>query len=70
MLLGLTLVQGGIGYVQVATDLPIALVNLHLVGAALLTAGTTRVWLCTRERPALAPATDASTPAGAPAPAL
>lgn len=37
-LLGATLVQGLIGYVQVATDLPIWLVNLHMLGAALLVA--------------------------------
>ena len=50
VLLGLTVAQGAIGYVQTATGLPIALVNLHLVGAALLAAGTTRVWLTTRTR--------------------
>lgn len=50
VLAGLTVGQGVIGYVQTATGLPIALVNLHLVGAALLAAGTTRVWLCARTR--------------------
>ena len=35
-LLGITAAQGVIGYVQVATHLPIALVNLHMLGAALL----------------------------------
>ncbi len=50
ILAAVTLAQGAIGYVQTATGLPIALVNLHLVGAALLTAGTTRVWLCARAR--------------------
>lgn len=35
-LLGITVAQGVIGYVQVATHLPIALVNLHMLGAALL----------------------------------
>jgi len=49
-LLALGALQGAIGYVQTATGLPIALVNLHLIGAALLTAGTMRVWLGTRER--------------------
>jgi cytochrome c oxidase assembly protein subunit 15 len=39
VLAGVTLAQGAIGYVQLATGLPIALVNLHLVGAACLTAG-------------------------------
>jgi heme a synthase len=50
VLVVLTLLQGGLGYVQTATGLPVALVNLHLVGAALLTAGTTRVWLSGRRR--------------------
>lgn len=35
-LLGVTLLQAVIGYVQVATHLPIALVNLHMLGAAML----------------------------------
>lgn len=35
-LLGVTLAQGAVGYVQVATHLPIGLVNLHMLGAALL----------------------------------
>jgi cytochrome c oxidase assembly protein subunit 15 len=39
VLLGVTLGQGLVGYVQLFTGLPIALVNLHMVGAALLTAG-------------------------------
>jgi heme a synthase len=39
VLLGVTLGQGLVGYVQLFTGLPIALVNLHLVGAALLAAG-------------------------------
>jgi heme a synthase len=39
VLAGVTLAQGGIGYVQLYTGLPIALVNLHLVGAACLTSG-------------------------------
>ncbi len=34
--LGVTLAQAAIGYLQVATGLPIALVNLHMLGAALL----------------------------------
>jgi cytochrome c oxidase assembly protein subunit 15 len=37
-LLGVTLLQGAVGYVQVATGLPIWLVNLHMLGAALLVA--------------------------------
>lgn len=48
-LLGVTLAQGLVGYVQLFTGLPIALVNLHMLGAAALTAmlalflGTLRV---------------------------
>ncbi|GIG40978.1 COX15/CtaA family protein [Cellulomonas phragmiteti] len=48
-LLVVTLAQGAVGYVQVLTGLPIALVNLHMLGAAGLTAmlatflGTLRV---------------------------
>ena len=38
VLLGVTLAQGLVGYVQLFTGLPIALVNLHMLGAALLTA--------------------------------
>jgi cytochrome c oxidase assembly protein subunit 15 len=56
----LTAAQGAIGYVQVATGLPVALVNLHMIGAALLAAAVT--WfagsLTTRrsDRPTDAPA--------------
>lgn len=35
-LLGAALAQGALGYVQVFTGLPIALVNLHMLGAALV----------------------------------
>jgi cytochrome c oxidase assembly protein subunit 15 len=37
------LAQGVIGYVQYFTDLPIALVAAHLVGAAILVAAGTRL---------------------------
>jgi cytochrome c oxidase assembly protein subunit 15 len=50
ILLGITLAQGAIGYVQYFTDLPELLVGLHMIGAAVLIAGTTRVWLTTRVR--------------------
>lgn len=50
VLLVLSVLQAVIGYVQTATGLPIALVNLHLIGAALLAAGGARVWLSTRVR--------------------
>jgi cytochrome c oxidase assembly protein subunit 15 len=42
--------QGVIGYVQVATDLPVLLVLLHMLGAGLLAAGTTRYLLTFRTR--------------------
>ncbi|MBO3103025.1 COX15/CtaA family protein [Cellulomonas fengjieae] len=41
MLLAVTLAQGAVGYVQLNTGLPIALVNLHMLGAALLAAAVT-----------------------------
>ncbi|WP_423465015.1 COX15/CtaA family protein [Promicromonospora sp. MS192] len=50
LLLVITLAQGAIGYVQYFTDLPELLVGLHMIGAAALIAGTTRVWLTTRVR--------------------
>lgn len=40
--------QGAIGYVQYFTDLPIALVAAHLVGAAVLLALATRWWIVAR----------------------
>jgi heme a synthase len=44
-LLVVQLAQGVVGYVQYFTDLPIALVLLHLLGAVLVTASTARlVW--------------------------
>lgn len=50
VMVALVLLQGVIGYVQVATDLPILLVLLHMLGAALLAAGTTRYLLSFRTR--------------------
>jgi cytochrome c oxidase assembly protein subunit 15 len=41
LLLGITLLQGVIGYTQYLLDLPIGLVTLHLLGASLLVAATT-----------------------------
>jgi heme a synthase len=44
-LLVVQLAQGVVGYVQYVTDLPIALVLLHMLGAVLITAYTARlVW--------------------------
>lgn len=47
-LLGLELAQGTIGYVQYFTDLPIVLVGVHMLGAALISAGATWALLCVR----------------------
>jgi cytochrome c oxidase assembly protein subunit 15 len=41
------LAQGTIGLVQYATDLPLALVAAHLLGASVLTAVATWLWLAT-----------------------
>lgn len=54
-LLCVVLAQGTIGYVQYFTDLPIVLVGLHMLGAAVLIAMTTQVLLVTHE-PEPAPA--------------
>jgi len=50
ILLAITLAQGAIGYVQYFTGLPVLLVGLHMLGSALLVAGSTRVVLTTRTR--------------------
>ena len=50
ILVVVTLLQGAIGYVQYFTGLPEILVAAHMLGAALLTAGTVRVPLALRER--------------------
>ncbi|WP_426595423.1 COX15/CtaA family protein [Cellulomonas sp. McL0617] len=61
VLLGVTLGQGIIGYVQLFTGLPIALVNLHMLGAALLTTAVTFFVATTRDRgPAALPAAAAA----------
>ena len=57
LLLGVALAQGAIGYVQLLTGLPIGLVNLHMLGAALLTAGVASfVWSTRTRGPATVPA--------------
>jgi cytochrome c oxidase assembly protein subunit 15 len=45
LLLAVELLQGTIGFVQYFTDLPVALVAAHLVGAAVLVATGTRLVL-------------------------
>ena len=51
VLLVLQVAQGAIGFVQYFTDLPVVLVGLHMLGAALLTAAMTWLLLAVRERP-------------------
>jgi cytochrome c oxidase assembly protein subunit 15 len=41
VLLGVEVAQGAVGFVQYATDLPVLLVGLHLLGAALISAVAT-----------------------------
>ncbi|WP_251151228.1 COX15/CtaA family protein [Cellulosimicrobium sp. Marseille-Q4280] len=65
LLLAITLAQGAIGYVQYFTGLPALLVGLHMLGSALLVAGTTRVVLTTRTRGALEVPTTATVAPGA-----
>ena len=47
-LLGVELAQGAVGFAQYWTGLPVPLVALHLVGAAVLVAASTRVLLLAR----------------------
>lgn len=53
ILMIMTAIQGVVGYLQFFTDLPIALVAVHMLVAAVLAASTTWFVLTTRERPAL-----------------
>ncbi len=48
VLLGVELAQGAIGFVQYFTDLPVVLVGLHVLGAALISACVT--WVLLRVR--------------------
>jgi cytochrome c oxidase assembly protein subunit 15 len=50
LLLLVELAQGTVGFVQYFTNLPVALVALHLLGAALLSAAATWLLLSIRER--------------------
>jgi cytochrome c oxidase assembly protein subunit 15 len=72
--LGLTLAQGVIGYVQYALAVPAQLVALHMLGASLLTAATTVLAYAVLNRGQARPAprwgdggTEAATPAPSPA---
>ncbi len=51
ILLAVELAQGVVGFVQYFTDLPVVLVTIHLLGAALLSAAMTWLLVSTRERP-------------------
>lgn len=66
VLLAVTLGQGLIGYVQLFTGLPIALVNLHMIGAALLAAGVASFAGTLRSRGRVPVGPGAGTPAAAP----
>ena len=48
-LLVVIVLQGAVGFVQYATDLPIVLVGFHMLGAALVSAGVTWVLVSVRE---------------------
>ena len=69
LLLAVTAAQALIGYVQLFTGLPIALVDLHMLGAALLVVATVRLYGTLRTRgavtvaPAAGPAPTAAVPA-------
>ncbi len=62
VLLGVTLAQGTVGYVQYFTGLPVVLVGLHVLGATLVWVAALRLLLATRLRQ------HADPPAGEPAP--
>jgi cytochrome c oxidase assembly protein subunit 15 len=53
LLLAVELAQGLVGFVQYATDLPVALVALHLLGAATTSAALTWLLVGVRERPSV-----------------
>jgi cytochrome c oxidase assembly protein subunit 15 len=56
VLLGVSLAQGLIGFVQYFTGLPIVLVGLHMLGATLLVVAAVSLLLSTRERVPVDPA--------------
>jgi len=49
-LLAVLLAQGLVGFVQYATDLPVVLVGVHLLGAAIVSATLTWLLLSVRDR--------------------
>jgi cytochrome c oxidase assembly protein subunit 15 len=48
VLLALEVAQGAVGFVQYFTDLPVVLVGVHMLGAALISASVT--WTLVRVR--------------------
>jgi cytochrome c oxidase assembly protein subunit 15 len=67
VLLGVVLAQGLVGYVQYVTDLPVALVAAHVLGACLVWIATLRVFLATAPpRAYVAKRLNASGAAGSP----
>jgi cytochrome c oxidase assembly protein subunit 15 len=51
LVLGVQVAQGGLGWLQYATGIPAGLVELHLLGAALLVVATVQLVLVMRARP-------------------
>jgi cytochrome c oxidase assembly protein subunit 15 len=68
VLLGVVLAQGLVGYVQYLTDLPVALVMAHVLGACLVWIATLRV-LVASQSPAASAASGASAAGSHPEPA-
>ena len=64
-LLAIQLAQGVVGYVQYFTDLPVALVLLHMLGAVLVTAYTARLVWSVRGPASEAPLSPSQVPASA-----
>jgi cytochrome c oxidase assembly protein subunit 15 len=64
-LLVVQLAQGVVGFVQYFTDLPIALVLLHMLGAVLITAYTARLVWSVRGPASELPISTAAEPAAA-----
>ena len=65
VLLAVQVAHGVVGFVQYATDLPVVLVGLHLLGAALVSAGMTWALLEVRHPSTTTPV---SAPPGSPRP--
>jgi cytochrome c oxidase assembly protein subunit 15 len=69
VLLGVELSQGVVGFVQYWTDLPEALVAIHMAGACVTVVAAARVHLATRERGPVSPGVPVRpAPAGQPSP--